>query len=104
MQHTRYAPEGSVTEGFRYPAPGYGPSYWFLICSSRDIPTIPTTENTDRYFKPDLIQHDSRVMGREIHVVLSEAMKSLPRDVKGDYITTYSLKGDNAKLFEHPVV
>lgn len=43
-------------------------------------------------------------MGREIHVVLSEAMKSLPRDVKGDYITTYSLKGDNAKLFEHPVV
>lgn len=64
---------------------------------------VPTTENTDRYFKNDLIQHDSRGMGRDIHVILSEGMKSLPRDIKQDYITTYSLKGDNAKLFEHPV-
>ena len=64
---------------------------------------VPTTENTDRYFKNDLIQHDSRAFGRDIHVILSESMKSLPRDIKTDYITTYSLKGDNAKLFEHPV-
>ena len=42
-------------------------------------------------------------MGRDIHVVLSESMKSLPRDIQMDYITTYSLKSDDAKLFEHPV-
>lgn len=74
-----------------------------LQSSSHDIPVIPTTENTDRYFKTDLIQHDTRPMGRDIHVVLSESMKSLPRDIQMDYITTYSLKSDDAKLFEHPV-
>lgn len=42
-------------------------------------------------------------MGRDIHVILSEEMKSLPRDVQEEYVTLYSLKGDNAKLFEHPV-
>ena len=42
-------------------------------------------------------------MGRDIHVILSDSMKSLPRDVRTDYITQYSLKGDNAKLYEHPV-
>ena len=38
-----------------------------------------------------------------MHVILSEEMKSLPRDVQEEYVTLYSLKGDNAKLFEHPV-
>lgn len=50
-----------------------------------------------------MIQHDTREMGRDIHVILSEEMKSLPRDVQEEYVTLYSLKGDNAKLFEHPV-
>ena len=64
---------------------------------------IPTTENTDRYFKTDLIQHDTRQLERDIHVVLSKGMKSLPRDIQMDYIKEYSLSGDNAKVFEHPV-
>ncbi|KAK8829329.1 hypothetical protein WA577_004594 [Blastocystis sp. JDR] len=90
---TRYAPAGSTTEGYRYPAPG-----------SRETAVVPTTEDTARYFKNDLIQHDTREMGRDIHVILSEEMKSLPRDVQEEYVTLYSLKGDNAKLFEHPNV
>ena len=65
---------------------------------------IPTTETTDRYFKTDLIQHDTRHMGREIHVVLSPGMKSLPREIQDDFITIYSLKGNDDKVFEHPVV
>ena len=64
---------------------------------------VPTTENTDRYFKNDLIQHDTRGMGRDIHVVLSPKMTSLPRDIRACYITTYSLKGNDDKVFEHPV-
>lgn len=65
---------------------------------------IPTTETTDRYFKTDLIQHDTRHMGRDIHVVLSPGMKSLPREIQDDFITVYSLKGNDDKVFEHPVV
>ncbi|CBK20485.2 uncharacterized protein [Blastocystis hominis] len=30
-------------------------------------------------------------------------MKSLPRDIRGCYITTYSLKGNDDKVFEHPM-
>ncbi|KAK8802353.1 hypothetical protein WA588_005324 [Blastocystis sp. NMH] len=71
---------------------------------SHNIPVIPTTENTDRYFKTDLIQHDTRQLERDIHVVLSKGMKSLPRDIQMDYIKEYSLSGDNAKVFEHPNV
>ena len=64
---------------------------------------VPTTTNTDRYFRNDLVQHDTRYLEREVHVMLSPSMKSLPKDIQMDYIKEYSLAGDNTKILEHPV-
>ena len=64
---------------------------------------IPTTENTDRYFRTDLIQHDTRYLERDIHVVLSKEMKSLPKDIQMDFIKEHSLADGDVKIVEHPV-
>lgn len=103
VQHTRYAPEGSTTPGFRYPAPGYFHCISILQVSSNKVAVIPTTENTDRYFRTDLIQHDTRYLERDIHVVLSKEMKSLPKDIQMDFIKEHSLADGDVKIVEHPV-
>ena len=64
---------------------------------------IPTTENTDRYFSTDLIQHDTRYLERDIDVVLSKEMKSLPKDIQMDFIKEHSLADGDVKIVEHPV-
>ena len=86
------------------------PRSWVFACDSSSSPSsapqtpvIPTTTDTDRYFRNDLVQHDTRYLEREVHVMLSPSMKSLPKDIQMDYIKEYSLAGDNSKILEHPV-